>query len=90
MNDCIFCLASLFIQADSGVQYVREPPAQYEYLKYDRNNASPWVAAFSVGFQSEFSPKFSMEFKFRHESMPTRKDYGVDAVWISATWRSFR
>jgi hypothetical protein len=90
MDSCIFCLASLFIQADNGIQYVREAPPAYEYLKYDRNDASPWVAAFVVGFQADISPKFSMEFKFRHESMPTRKDYGVDAVWMTATWRPFR
>lgn len=90
MDACIFCLASLFIQADTGYQYVRPAPSAQEYLKYDRNNASPILAAFSVGLQAEFSPRFTMELKYRHESMPTLHDYGVDAVWISTTWRPFK
>jgi hypothetical protein len=90
MDSCIFCLASLFLNVGSGYQHVREAPPPYEYLKYDRNNASPWLASFEVGFQAELSPKFSMQVKFRHESMPTLKDYGVDAVWVDATWRPFR
>lgn len=90
MDSCILCLASLFIDVGSGYQYVREAPAGYEYLKYDRNNASPIVSSFEVGFEAEFSPRFSMQVKFRHESMPFRKDFGVDALWVNATWRPFR
>lgn len=89
MDACIFCLASLFIQADTGYQYVRPTP-QGTYLKYDRNNASPILAAFSIGMVAEFTPRLSMEVSFRHESMPTVYDYGVNAVWVSTTWRPFK
>jgi hypothetical protein len=89
MDACIFCLASLFIQADTGYQQMHHAPAG-QYLRYDRNEGSPILAAFSVGMVADFSPKLSMEVSFRHESMPTVYDYGVNAMWISTTWRPFK
>jgi hypothetical protein len=89
MNDCIFCLASLFIQADMGYQLLPQHSEEV-VLRYDRNGGSPLVSAIVVGMQADFSPKYSMQFKVRHESMPTVYDYGINAVWVTIEWRPFR
>ncbi len=89
MNECIFCLASLFVQADVGYQFLPEH-AEEVVLRYDRNDGSPLLSAIAVGLQADMTPQFTMSVSFRHESMPTVYDYGVNAVWASVTWRPFR
>lgn len=88
--DClsIICLSSLYIEVESGYQQIRHAPAGTQ-LKYDRNNADPWLTAFSFGLKQEVSPKFTYSVYFRHESMPVVYDYGVNALWVSVEWRPF-
>lgn len=89
MDACIFCLASLFVQADTGYQHLKSHP-QGTMLTYDRNAGSPIVSAFSIGLDADITPNFSMSIFARHESMPTVYDYGINAVWIRTTWRPFK
>lgn len=87
--DCLFCLASLFIQVDSGYQFLQKHPDNV-VLQYDRNGGSPIVSAFSVGLEGEVTSNITMSVFARHESMPTVYDYGINAVWVRATWRPFK
>lgn len=89
--DCLFCLASLFIQADTGYQHIRDEARPGHYWKYDRNAGSPILSALSVGFEGNLTNNVIMEVKVRHESMPTiREDRGVNAVWVTAKWYPFK
>lgn len=88
--DCLFCLASLFIQVDTGYQYLNTPP-RGQYSVYDRNEGSPILSAFRVGFETDLTRNVTIAVLASHESMPTiKEDKGVNAVWVRGTWRPFK
>jgi hypothetical protein len=89
--DCfsVICLSSFFITVEGGYQRVVAPP-RGEYHIYDRNNASPYLGAFSIGLKKELNSQWTWSAYYRHESMPTLPDMGVDAVWLTTEWRPFK
>lgn len=89
--DClsVICLSSLFVTAEGGYQQVSNP-LNHEMHEYDRNNADPYLGAFSVGLVVQLNNQFSWRGYYRHESMPRRGDAGVNALWVTVEWRPFK
>lgn len=90
--DClaIFCLANLFMKGELGIQDTYDPPPEGYTYWYEPNQTSPYLGAFSIGFEGDFSRKWAGSFYYRHESMPLLPDTGQDVLWVSVTWRPFR
>lgn len=83
-------LASLFLELGlsihSQVPQV-EPP--YTFRRFDINETVNPYGSVVVGFEHEFSRKFSARVYVRHESAITAYDYGTDSAGAAITWRPF-
>lgn len=85
-------LASLFLEL--GVSIHSQVPCAcrdgYGWWLWDVNQTTNPYGAVSIGFEHEFSRKFSARVFVRHESAITVNDYGTDSAGAAITWRPFR
>lgn len=62
----------------------------YGWWLWDVNQTTNPYGAVSIGFEHEFSRKFSARVFVRHESAITVNDYGTDSAGAAITWRPFK
>ena len=84
-------LASLFLELGLSI-HSQVPCACREGFQWNRFDVNETVNPYGsvvVGFEHEFSRKFSARVYVRHESAITAYDYGTDSAGAAITWRPF-
>lgn len=85
----IVCLSNLFVRVEAGYQEQPTIRTDGQWHLYDRNFGSQYLGGFSLGFENEYNPRWQSSLYYRHESMPTLPDKGVDAIWLTVTYKPF-
>lgn len=78
-------LASLFLEL--GLSAHAQVPT---WNRFDINETVNPYGVVAIGFEHEFSRKFSARVYVRHESAITAYDYGTDSAGAAITWRPFQ
>ena len=85
-------LASLFLEL--GVSLHAQVPCAcrdgYGYWRFSINETRNPYGTVALGFEHEFSRKFSARVYVRHESSISERDFGTDSAGAAITWRPFR
>lgn len=84
-------LASLFLEL--GLSIHSQVPCAcrdgYDFWRWEINETRNPYGSAALGFEREFSSKFSIRVFVRHESAITVNDYGTDSAGAAITWRPF-
>lgn len=85
-------LASLFLEV--GLSLHSQVPCAcrdgFDFWRWDITETRNPYGSAAIGFEHEFSPRFSARFYVRHESAITVNDYGTDSAGAAITWRPFK
>lgn len=85
-------LASMFLEL--GLSLHSQVPCAcrtgHEWNRFDITETQSPYGTVALGFDHDFSPRFSARVYVRHESAITAYDYGTDSAGASITWRPFK